>query len=298
MISTAPPRPQLDAAYTGEDVTLDFSDVGYINSSGIALIVALLARARADGVAGRASAGCRSTTARSSRSRGCADFMTIIDDGERAMPDLDVRAVSDEARVIAIVGDLTAASEDELMGAYARADEEGVRTIVLDFTGLGYMNSGGIGLLVTLLVRAQRSDRRVHAFGLSEHYRQIFELTRLDEAIGLHADEAVRARRLSRNEARTPARHCRVHERTRRLGSARRGPRTARAIADPGLREAVAEDLHGAPAGGARRARRCHRHVAGPLRRFLAEGQPLLRSGDGYRARARWRASRWACRAG
>ncbi len=40
---------QLDAAYVGEDVTLDFSDVGYINSSGIALIVALLARARVDG---------------------------------------------------------------------------------------------------------------------------------------------------------------------------------------------------------------------------------------------------------
>ena len=95
-----------------------------------------------------------------------------------------------EFAVIAIAGDLTAASEEELMDAYARADAPDVKVVVLDFTGLAYMNSGGIGLLVTLLVRAQRAGRSVRAFGLSEHYRQIFELTRLDEAISLYDDEA------------------------------------------------------------------------------------------------------------
>ena len=54
---------------------------------------------------------------------------------------------------------------------------------MLDFGGLEYMNSSGIGLLVTLLVRANRNQQRLLAYGLSEHYRQIFELTRLDEAI-------------------------------------------------------------------------------------------------------------------
>ena len=62
--------------------------------------------------------------------------------------------------------------------------------MILNFTGLEYMNSGGIGLLVTLLVRANRQSQRLLAYGLNDHYRQIFELTRLDEAIGIHADEA------------------------------------------------------------------------------------------------------------
>jgi anti-sigma B factor antagonist len=61
-----------------------------------------------------------------------------------------------------------------------------VRFIVLDFGGLEYMNSGGIGLLVTLLVRARRAGQRLLATGLSEHYRQILALTRLDEAIEVH----------------------------------------------------------------------------------------------------------------
>ena len=79
------------------------------------------------------------------------------------------------------------------MGAYEEAGD--ARAIVLNFTELAYMNSGGIGLLVTLLVRANRRSQKLLAFGLSEHYRQIFELTRLDEAVGIHD---IRGRRAGR----------------------------------------------------------------------------------------------------
>ncbi len=92
--------------------------------------------------------------------------------------------------VIDISGDVTAASEEVLVEAYSDATEQGAKALVLSFTGLEYMNSGGIGLLVMLLVRAQRKRQRVLAYGLSEHYRQIFELTRLDEAIAIHDSEA------------------------------------------------------------------------------------------------------------
>ena len=75
------------------------------------------------------------------------------------------------------------------MAAYAQAGEK-TRVVILDFTGLEYMNSGGIGLLVTLLVRANRQKQKLMACGLNDHYKQIFELTRLDEAIGIHDNEA------------------------------------------------------------------------------------------------------------
>jgi anti-sigma B factor antagonist len=102
---------------------------------------------------------------------------------------LDVREASPEVRVIDIQGEITAQSEEVLMEAYNRASDPGVRSIILNFEGLEYMNSGGIGLLVTLLVRAQRQRQRVLAYGLSDHYREIFELTRLDEAVGIHDSE-------------------------------------------------------------------------------------------------------------
>lgn len=101
---------------------------------------------------------------------------------------LEVRKVGD-AGIIDITGDLTSASEKPLMDAYERASEGSPRAIALNFSDLDYMNSGGIGLLVTLLVRVNRQKQQLRAFGLSDHYKQIFELTRLDEAIGIHADE-------------------------------------------------------------------------------------------------------------
>jgi anti-anti-sigma regulatory factor len=45
-------------------------------------------------------------------------------------------------------------------------------------------------LLVTLLIRANRQKQRLLTFGLSEHYQKIFELTRLNEAIGIYKTEA------------------------------------------------------------------------------------------------------------
>jgi anti-sigma B factor antagonist len=106
-----------------------------------------------------------------------------------AVSAFDMRELGTGVRAIDIRGDITGASEEVLMDAYSRANQPGLRSVVLNFTDLEYMNSGGIGLLVTLLVRAQRQHQRVLAFGLSEHYQQIFELTRLDEAVGIHASE-------------------------------------------------------------------------------------------------------------
>jgi anti-sigma B factor antagonist len=97
-----------------------------------------------------------------------------------------VRPAEDGVAVIELSGDVTAACESELMDAYREAGRAEIRGIVLDFTGLDYMNSSGIGLLVTLLVRAKREGRQISAYGLSDHYRQIFELTRLDEVISVH----------------------------------------------------------------------------------------------------------------
>jgi len=103
---------------------------------------------------------------------------------------IDARRAFAETCVIDIGGELTAFAEDKLMTAYVDACGNGVRNIILNFDRLDYMSSSGIGLLVTLLIRAQRQQQSLLACGLSEHYRHIFELTRLNEAITVHDDEA------------------------------------------------------------------------------------------------------------
>ncbi|MEN8238652.1 MAG: STAS domain-containing protein [Actinomycetota bacterium] len=100
-----------------------------------------------------------------------------------------VRDARSGVRIIDIAGEITAFSEEELSRAHEEASSGDVTAVILNFTDLEYMNSGGIGLIVTNLIRAQRSGHRLLAFGLSDHYREIFSLTRLDEAIEIHPDE-------------------------------------------------------------------------------------------------------------
>ena len=102
---------------------------------------------------------------------------------------MDVRRIGEQVAVVDIKGEVTAACEPVLMSAYEAAGGVSTCRLVLNFAGLEYMNSGGIGMLVTLLVRANRQHQQLAAYGLSDHYREIFELTRLDEAITIYDSE-------------------------------------------------------------------------------------------------------------
>jgi anti-anti-sigma factor len=103
---------------------------------------------------------------------------------------IDVRKPNPRMAVLDIRGDVTNQAEAALMDAYNKACDGGTKNVALNFTGLEYMNSSGIGLLVTMLIRAQRNGQKLLAYGLTDHYQQIFELTQLNKAIRICSDEA------------------------------------------------------------------------------------------------------------
>ena len=103
---------------------------------------------------------------------------------------MHTRRVTPTTSIIDIQGDISAFAEQELMRAYNEANTPTTRTIILNFTGLEYMNSSGIGLIVTLLIRINRQKQRMLAYGLSDHYQHIFELTRLNDAIKIFDSES------------------------------------------------------------------------------------------------------------
>ena len=103
---------------------------------------------------------------------------------------MNVRRASPVTSIIDIQGDVSQFAEQVLMEAYNEASTPGTRSVILNFSGLEYMNSSGIGLLVTLLIRMNRQKQHMLAYGLSEHYQHIFELTRLSDAIRIFQGEA------------------------------------------------------------------------------------------------------------
>lgn len=92
----------------------------------------------------------------------------------------EVTEIPDEVR-LRLSGDLNGRADETLANAYAQVAALGPRRVSLDFGHVGYINSTGIALVVRLLADARRDGRMVRAIGLTEHYREIFRITRLSD---------------------------------------------------------------------------------------------------------------------
>ncbi|MGH3089457.1 MAG: STAS domain-containing protein [Rubrobacteraceae bacterium] len=89
----------------------------------------------------------------------------------------------ENAAVLHMKGEINGFAEEALAEAYEKA--ESPEAVVLDFTEVEYINSTGIALIVGLLAKARASGRRVIACGLSEHYVEIFTITRLSDFMSI-----------------------------------------------------------------------------------------------------------------
>jgi anti-anti-sigma factor len=90
--------------------------------------------------------------------------------------------------VLDLAGDIDAGADAALERAYAEA-RRGATAILLNFADVAYVNSTGIALIVGLLAKARRDHIEVRSAGLSDHYREIFEITRLADFMELYPDE-------------------------------------------------------------------------------------------------------------
>jgi len=102
---------------------------------------------------------------------------TVSGDGERAR--------------IALRGRIDRDADAAMVEASARAASLGAPVVELDFSEVDYINSTGIALIVRLLAEARRDHREVRARGLSEHYQEIFRITRLSDYLTLEDVETV-----------------------------------------------------------------------------------------------------------
>jgi len=92
----------------------------------------------------------------------------------------EITEIPDEVRV-RLTGDLNARADETLADAYAQVVALGPKRVTLDFGHVGYINSTGIALVVRFLADSRRDGRTVRAIGLTEHYQEIFRITRLSD---------------------------------------------------------------------------------------------------------------------
>ena len=91
--------------------------------------------------------------------------------------------------VLDLRGEINGFAQEALDAAYAEAESNDPEVILLNFEEVDYINSTGIALIVGLLAKARVSKRRLVAYGLSDHYVEIFEITRLSDFMSVFPDE-------------------------------------------------------------------------------------------------------------
>ena len=96
---------------------------------------------------------------------------------------------ADGSAIVDLPARIDASAEQALNEAYAEATNGTTKRILLNFAAVDYLSSTGIALIVGILARSRKDGRAVLAAGLSDHYREIFEITRLADFMRIFPDE-------------------------------------------------------------------------------------------------------------
>jgi len=91
--------------------------------------------------------------------------------------------------VIDLMGEINAFAAEDMNDIYNQAEASDSSEILLNFSAVDYINSTGIALIVNMLGRALQTKRRLILCGLSDHYVEIFKITRLTDYMDIYPDE-------------------------------------------------------------------------------------------------------------
>lgn len=95
--------------------------------------------------------------------------------------------------IIGVDGQLIVGNRHDLKSKVMESMDAGETKFVVDFAATGYIDSSGLGVLVSLAKKIRESGGDLVLAGLNEDLRTLFELTKLDTlfAIQPSTEEAI-----------------------------------------------------------------------------------------------------------
>jgi len=86
----------------------------------------------------------------------------------------------DEVVVVDVEGQLIVGNRQELKQKVLDSLDGGARKFVIDFTPTGYIDSSGLGVLVSLSKKIREQGGELRLANLNDDLKTLFELTKLD----------------------------------------------------------------------------------------------------------------------
>jgi anti-sigma B factor antagonist len=82
--------------------------------------------------------------------------------------------------MVQVDGQLIVGNRHELKDLIQSALDRGERRLLIDFSRTGYIDSSGLGALVSISKRVREAGGELRLAGLNDDLRSLFELTKLD----------------------------------------------------------------------------------------------------------------------
>ena len=94
-----------------------------------------------------------------------------------------------DVSIINIKGDVTAVTGEAIENAYHKLNTHGVKKILLYFDKDGYINSGGIAVLIGVASESAKNKQKIRITGLSSHFQKIFHMVGLTKYTEIYPSE-------------------------------------------------------------------------------------------------------------
>jgi anti-sigma B factor antagonist len=98
-------------------------------------------------------------------------------------------ASGDSVAILALSGDIASTSKEGMLQAYHAVGP--VTKVLLDFSGVDYINSSGIAIIIQMLIEERKAGHRtIGVFGLTPHFKKVFTMVGVAKYATISDDEA------------------------------------------------------------------------------------------------------------
>jgi anti-sigma B factor antagonist len=98
----------------------------------------------------------------------------------------------DGATVLAVTGEVDVATAPQLRQEAVRLAGSGGSRLVIDLSGVDFLDSTGLGVIVGVLKRVRTHGGELAIAGAENHVRKVFDITRISDVLAMYdtVDEA------------------------------------------------------------------------------------------------------------
>ncbi|MGQ0626935.1 MAG: STAS domain-containing protein [Phycisphaerales bacterium] len=113
-----------------------------------------------------------------------------MNDSESGALTVSMRAVAEGVLMVVATGDIDLSGSPALRTQLKKAQETRPKRIIVDLSGVPYMDSSGLATLVEAMKSARTTQTKLVLFGLSDRVRSIFEIAKLESVFTIVADQS------------------------------------------------------------------------------------------------------------